>query len=359
MNWFSGCSKYIVFLAVIYGMIFSIAPASSDSVLHKDILNADSSGIAKASPQMPYGGGVHSPIIRHQNVSFTVAPKAIQQERDVASIHLEEINFPTIEQNLDVDMVLVPQDRMVISSTRDDKIQSIFVRNGDSFEKGDILLEYRCAEIHAEKKAFEEEKELTQAKLRAASDLFNLNMISRSEKLELQVEDTQADARKANIDAKMERCKIRAPFDGRVVERLSHEGEYTRTERVLMEIIAEESLKAEFLLPSIWLRWVNVGSPISIYIEENDTQYQAQISRIHGRIDPASKTIQVVAELENTRDRLIPGMSGKASLDAQKIRASDIPGFLTIPNGNEKSETSTPRKGDDNQNNTEADEKSL
>ena len=310
------------------------APKTSDipprPTSKPDAVKPEKVGFTIVPPRKINLKDIHGPF---RPAGAQTAPNGIQRQQKKADPRIQKTSFPVEDQSLSVDTVLVPQERMVISSTRDGKIGSILARNGDSFEKGDVLLEYRCADVHAEKKALEDEQELAQTKLEAGSKLFKLDMISRSEQLELKAKHSQVEARQAKIDARMERCKIRAPFDGRVVERLANEGEYTRTDRVLMEIVSGANINAELLLPSIWLRWVNVGSPLTIYIEENDTQYQAYISRIHGRIDPASKTIQVVARLEKTNDRLLPGMSGQALLNTDDIKASGIPGYLTLPDG--------------------------
>ena len=82
------------------------------------------------------------------------------------------------------------------------------------------------------------------------------------------------------------------------------------------------------MIPSKWLRWVDVGAPLEIIVNETGRSYQAAVTRIYGEVDPVSQSIQIVAKLDPYQDPLLPGMSGVATLDIDAIRAAGISGFL-------------------------------
>jgi membrane fusion protein (multidrug efflux system) len=241
-----------------------------------------------------------------------------------------EGRYPIEEPSLDVQAVLVPNAATVISSSRDGKIAKINFDNGDIFSKGDVLVEYACEDVKAEVEIAKSEKELLAQKSQSTAKLFKLDIISDYERLEIETKDKQAQARVGLYENKMEDCYIRADYDGRVVKRLGNPGEFTRTDRVIMEVASKEYLKAEFLIPSRWLRWVNVEAPVSVHINETGASYEAKIMRIYGEVDPVSQSIQVAAQLEPYEDRLLPGMSGQITLDAGAIRSAGIVGFLDV-----------------------------
>jgi membrane fusion protein (multidrug efflux system) len=236
--------------------------------------------------------------------------------------------FAIEEPSIDVQAVLVPNASTVISSSRDGRIDKINVDNGDVFKKGDILVEYGCEDVKAEIEIARSEQELTEQKSMASAKLFKLDIISDYEKLEVETKGRQAEARVNLYENKMEGCYIRADYDGRVVKRLGNPGEFTRTDRVIMEVASLDYLQAEFLLPSKWLRWVNVGAPVQIDINETASGYDAKITRIHGEVDPVSQSIQITAQLEAYKDPLLPGMSGQITLSVSSIREAGIKGFL-------------------------------
>lgn len=233
------------------------------------------------------------------------------------------------EQNaLDVEAVLAPRQVTVISSSRDGRIAAIMAGHGDVFKKGDLLIAYDCSDLEAEAEIARMEKDFTSKKAQGSDRLFKLDIISDLDRIGAQVEDKQAQAKARLYDARMKDCEIRAQFDGRVTNRLANAGEYTRTDRVLMEVASNEPLQAEFLIPSKWLRWVNVGAPVTIRINETEKTYAARITRIHGEVDPVSQSIQIIATLDPYQDPLLPGMSGQATLDVEQMRSAGVRGYL-------------------------------
>lgn len=229
---------------------------------------------------------------------------------------------------LTIDAILTPQTFTVISSSQDGRIADVPLDNGDSFKKDDILVKYDCADLEAEAEMAGLQKDLTKKKAADTNQLFKLDIISDVERLNSETEDKQADAKLKIYKARLDACTIRAAFDGHVTKRLANTGEYTRTDRVLMEVASDEPLQAEFLAPSKWLRWVNVGAPVTIAINETEKTYTAKVTRVYGAIDPVSQSIQMRATLDNYSDILLPGMSGKITLSVAAIEKAGVKGFL-------------------------------
>ena len=257
--------------------------------------------------------------------------KAKEMERIVTSSGEESVSqseWKPDQEQLTIETVLVPRRVTVISSSQDGKISDVLKDNGDSFKKDDILIQYDCSDLEAEAAIAGIQKNLTQKKREGINRLFKLDIISDVDRLSIETEDSQANAKIALYKARLESCVIRAQFDGHVTKRLANPSEYTRTDRVLMEIASDEPLQAQFLLPSKWLRWVNQGAPLIVSINENGRKYPATITRLYGEIDPVSQSIQVVATLNDYPDTLLPGMSGQAVLDVRKIEKAGIKGYL-------------------------------
>lgn len=237
-------------------------------------------------------------------------------------------NWEPEQPSLNVQAVLVPRQVTVISSSQDGRISDVLVGHGDTFKKGDLLIAYDCADLEAEADIVRMQQDLTKRKVEGSDRLFKLDIISDLDRIGAQVEDKQAMAKAKLYEARLKDCQIRASFDGRVTNRLANAGEYTRTDRVLLEVASNEPLQAEFLVPSKWLRWVNTGAPVNITIGETEKTYTAKIQRIHGEVDPVSQSIQMMATLDPYTDPLLPGMSGQAVIDVEQVRSSGVRGYL-------------------------------
>lgn len=284
-----------------------------------DFANAESVGFIEAS----YDGAIPPPPL-------TLSEMKRRSSEDMAASIMPAAGplWEPDQPSLNVEAVLVPRQVTVISSSQDGRIADILVGHGDTFKKGDLLIAYDCADLEAEADIVRMQQDLTKRKVEGSDKLFKLDIISDLDRLGAQVEDKQAMAKAKLYQARLNDCQIRANFDGRVTNRLANPGEYTRTDRVLLEVASNEPLQAEFLVPSKWLRWVNTGAPVSITIGETDQTYTAKVQRIHGEVDPVSQSIQMIAILDPYNDPLLPGMSGQATIDVNTIRGAGVRGYL-------------------------------
>lgn len=253
------------------------------------------------------------------NIAFA-GPKGVNVEKPAAVESSEDRNdydassdpAPQESSDYQVQAVLTPKRTAVISGAMDGVLTKMPFENGDVFKKGDVLAAYNCRfekakgqEVQAQLKSLSREVEAYK-RLKdnnAVADVDYIAVIQKFEKTKAILEQT-----KARIDL----CVIKAPFDGRVTDKTANSNEAVRSGRVLMEISSTEPLQAELLVPSIWLRWLNIGTNLKISVYETGKTYGAKIIRIHGKIDPVTQTAYVVAEINQYKEELLPGMSGQA-----------------------------------------------
>lgn len=235
-----------------------------------------------------------------------------------------------------VQAVLSAKRRAVLASGMDARIIKFNFKNGDVFKEGDVLIEYDCAVDQARLREAQSRQRLTQVQLEAYEKLHDLKSISDVEYVVAKENNEQNIAMVDQIRGRIRYCKVIAPFNGRVTNKMASQYEFVQTGRVLMDISSREALQAEFLVPSKWLRWLNIGTPLHIYIGESDHSYAAKIVAVHGEVDPVSQSVQVVAEMEQYHEELLPGMSGQATFDLSVTKVHPNQGFIGfVLNGNE------------------------
>ena len=229
-----------------------------------------------------------------------------------------------------VQAVLAAKRIAVISGTMDGKLTKFPLQNGDTFKKGHVIAKYDCGIDWARLKELKARERLSAKKTAAFKRLLELKTASEIEYVTALENNNQDKAQISQLRHKLNLCSIHAPFSGRVSRKIASQYESVQKGRVLMEIISSEPMQAELLIPSKWLRWANVKTPLSVYIEESGKTYNAHITRIHGEIDPVSQSAHVVAELEKYEEELLPGMSGRAIFDPEQTGQKDKVGFLGI-----------------------------
>jgi len=272
----------------------------------------------------------------------------------------------TTPKDTAIPVVLAPRCQAVLTAEVSARLLTICKELGQPFAKGDALLVLDSAQYqqnhakalaqHALAKAqlasaeqlFEEKVEirkaeaalkLAQNELAAAETLFRQKSVSalELEKARTQVAMAEADlalaqstalprletARRdmayaqSNLEqAKRElgACTICAPFDGRVVRVLAHEHEWMQQGQVLIEVVDDGVLLAQFLLPSRLYRQVRLQAAIPVRLREVQEKTTARISHISATMDPASETFEVHATVDNRDHRLQSGMTGEVDL---------------------------------------------
>ena len=176
-----------------------------------------------------------------------------------------------------VTAVLSAQNNAVISGAMDGVLKTLPFSSGARFKKGDLLAEYDCRFENAKYQEALAQQRIAKRQAGAYEHLKQKEVVSEIDFVSIMAELEKANSSLEQANAKLSLCKIEAPYDGRITEKLANSHEATRSGRVLMEIASLEFLQAELLIPSIWLRWLNVGTSLSINIHETGKSYDAHI----------------------------------------------------------------------------------
>jgi membrane fusion protein, multidrug efflux system len=204
-----------------------------------------------------------------------------------------------------------------ISSEMAGRITQLKIRDGQRFSAGQVLVGFHCSMEEAQlskAKATLEKKRKTHE---VDKKLEKLNSIST---LQLAVSKAEEDEAQADVrvgDAALERCTIKAPFSGKVVEVTARAYQSVREGDPLLEIINEKDLEIEFIAPSRSLPQLKPGNTFKVTLDETAKTYKAEIVRLGGKVDPVSQTIKVYGRIIDNSAEILPGMSGAIELPTQ------------------------------------------
>lgn len=206
---------------------------------------------------------------------------------------------------------LISTQNPIISSNISGTITIMTLKDGDHFQKGEILAQINC-------KAQESELVLSNVLLTKKKKILHINQrlneLGSVSELEMAVSDAEvqeAEAKRSYHQSIVEQCKIAAPFSGMVVNTFVDRYQYISEGEPIFEIIDYKNLEIEIIVPSNWLNWLSKGYPFSMEMDETGGLLSATIKRISGKIDPVSHTIKVYGQFTDNDDSLLPGMSGK------------------------------------------------
>ena len=120
-------------------------------------------------------------------------------------------------------------------------------------------------------------------------------------------------------------ASVSAPFAGLVARRSVELGEYVEPGKDLFELVSMSPLDVTFNLPELDSQRVAVGQRIEVGVAAPaDKSFEAVVTFIAPVVDPATRTLRVKAEIDNTRGTPAARASSRADprRDGYSARAS-------------------------------------
>lgn len=126
-----------------------------------------------------------------------------------------------------------------------------------------------------------------------------------------------------NLEQRLSKYNINAPFTGILTEALVTEGSLIRSGQKLGEFIDASTYEMEVALSKTYASLLKVGEAVVLNNLEGTETYNGTISRVNGSIDATTQTITAYIEVKN--EALKEGMYLEAQLDAkQETNAIEI-----------------------------------
>jgi RND family efflux transporter MFP subunit len=234
-------------------------------------------------------------------------------------------------------------------------LQRILVDVGDHVEKGQELAVLEVPELDedlkraaaVEARAIEEVKRAQAGYRESHSASSRLEAVSKSQPrliaaqdLEAaEVKDEQASsglaaARQAveiaradisKLKAMARYARISAPFSGVITKRyadpgaLIQAGVASSTQAMpLVRLSQEDKLRLVFPVSMSYVRFVHPGTSVSVNLQNSTNLLKGTISRISGKIETATRTMDVEMDVPNPEGKLIPGMYASVGIELEK-----------------------------------------
>lgn len=121
-----------------------------------------------------------------------------------------------------------------------------------------------------------------------------------------------------NLEYRLTKYTIRAPFDGVVTNSTIDAGTTVRVGQVLGEFASTSGYELELQVPFDDLRFIKINDNVNVYSENNNSCWVGKIIRIANNLDPGTQTVKVYVALNGSD--LKEGLYLKAEIDAGTIK---------------------------------------
>ncbi|WNC71375.1 efflux RND transporter periplasmic adaptor subunit [Thalassotalea psychrophila] len=223
-------------------------------------------------------------------------------------------------------------EEVVITAQYTDIIKSIHFNDGDRVKKGDILVELFKAEEQAKIKELQANLDQSSAQLQRYKDLLEQSAASISQRDEQKAKVQSFRAQLLSAQATLNNLTIRAPFDGQLGFREVSVGALINDGSTITTLDDISVIKLDFAIPERFITTVNIGQTVaSSNVAYPGKNFIGKVTSIAPRVDAVTRTIQIRAEIDNSNNKLRPGMLMSIILERNVAQVLQIPESAVIP----------------------------
>jgi RND family efflux transporter MFP subunit len=234
---------------------------------------------------------------------------------------------------------IIVENEVDVAAQRDGVIERILVDAGTRVSKGQLLAALDDRQISADLEAaraktrstendlknWEAEAKVLEVDHERAKKMWEAQIISKEqlEHAQYKAESDQWDVKRVSellanarenersLELELEKTRVTAPFDGVVARRYVRAGQSVVRSDRLFWVTATGPLRVRVTLPEKYLGRIKPGALVRVTPAEelgSQRRYHAKVIQVSPVVDPASDTIEILAELVGDTAELRPGM---------------------------------------------------
>ncbi|MBO7621099.1 MAG: efflux RND transporter periplasmic adaptor subunit [Victivallales bacterium] len=210
----------------------------------------------------------------------------------------------------EIKTVLFPFRETVVSARLESVLKNYKFLQGQPFKAGDTLVELddsryaielarTTEQLRFAKSTYEEKKELREKKYTSDAEL---------RKAEYDFHLTEISCAEAKLNVSF--CTIKAPFDGKIVEIMTHDFETTRSGQTLCRIIDDNQLLAVMNVPLTDRALTTIGTTVKIRLDQKEATATGTIYEVSPQADHRTGTVRIRVLIDNRQGLFFAGMTG-------------------------------------------------
>ncbi|MFD2646966.1 efflux RND transporter periplasmic adaptor subunit [Devosia albogilva] len=196
------------------------------------------------------------------------------------------------------------------------ELAEVLVRPGQAVTAGDVIARFDAA---AEQIAYDRARlavEDAEAALARTQGLASSSLVATTALTAAELAANNAELELRNAEVALDRRTITSPIAGTVGLLRVTPGNYVGAQTTVTTIDDTSSILIDFWVPERYAANITPGMPVTVSaVALPGRSFAGEVSAIDNRIDPASRTLQVQAEIPNPDGILRSGMSFSVALD--------------------------------------------
>jgi membrane fusion protein, multidrug efflux system len=228
-------------------------------------------------------------------------------------------------------------EEITVVSEIDALVTALPFREGSAVAKGDLIAQLDDSKLAADVRR----AEATVEQKKASFDRIK-SVVDQKAGAPQDLDDAAADLKRAEADlayaqANLAKTHIVAPFSGVIGSRRVSPGAFLRAGSAITDLTQFELIKVRFSAPERFYPSLTRGSMVEVSTTAfPDYKLQGTIDVVEPMIDPATRSVNIIAKVQNPEGKFRPGMSANVTAVLnQRERALLIPDEAIFAEGNQ------------------------
>jgi len=220
-----------------------------------------------------------------------------------------------VEESIELVGSMAANERVVVQSEIGGFIEEVAFEDGDTVEKEQLLVRLETRKLEARLQEARADLDLARLNLERARALRENETIPQRDLDEARTNFEVAQAEVRLRTEELEDASIRAPFAGRVGQRLVSPGQYVASGEAITTLVDDDPLKIDFTVPERFISELARGKQVNILTEAYPQEtFSGEIYFIAPEVDRRTRNLLTRARIDNPDGRLKPGMFGNLRL---------------------------------------------
>lgn len=237
------------------------------------------------------------------------------QER-VASVRTRVVEPEEVSDLAIFSADLLPLRRATLAAEVAGNVDALPVELGQRVRKGQVLARIDTRALRQQLAEAEALFNQAQDRFERAEKLFAKRSITKEQQIDAVAGRDVAEARLASAKLRLEKSEVKAPWTGHVATKRVEVGDYAGPGQPLLDLVAMDRLKVRAPASAADVPYLKVGVPVVVRVDVFPGEtFAGEVVRMGAELDPSTRTLEVVAEIDNQDLRLRPGLFGRLELE--------------------------------------------
>lgn len=231
-----------------------------------------------------------------------------EKEKAPVPVNVAAVSTAPISSYISATANIVAENEVKIVAEADGRVERLFVEEGDFVREGAAL----ATLVRGDAQMLREKARVRASNARIAfnraKELKGKDLISQGDYEKIVVEKDVAEAELAEAEWRLSKTTIRAPFTGRVTERVISVGQHVRPGESLFTLTDFDPLIARIFLPERDVLTLKEGREVRMTLRaSNEVVFSGRIRQISPVVDTSTGTVKVTVEAVRPPDAVRPG----------------------------------------------------